>query len=176
MAGSDREAFAAFYDRYASLVYTLVLRVIRDRAEADDLVQEIFIQLWRKAEQYKKDRGSPEAWVVTVARTRSIDKLRSMRRKGRGFASSEELERAAERESELSETEQVDARLTVKGALDGLPPEQRKALELAYFEGLTQSEISDRLKTPLGTVKTRIRLGLQRLRQLFGVALQNPPA
>ena len=155
LAAGDRHALGELYDRYAGLVNGLALRILRDSTEAEDVVQDVFVQVWRQAERFDPQKGSPEAWLCTIARTRAIDRLRR---------------RVARRESV---TEDVPADvvfprreegIAVRRALQDLPREQRYALELAYYEGLTQSEIARRLGQPLGTIKTRIRTAMLRLR------------
>jgi RNA polymerase sigma-70 factor (ECF subfamily) len=165
MAGGDRGALERFYDRHAALVYGLVLRIVRNRADADEVVQEVFLQAWRSAGRYDPTRGTPEAWLATLARTRAIDALRAARRAGRGEPGHPE---------EVADSEPAGAarfaeRHGVAGALGELSAAQRELLELAYYEGLTQTEIAARTGLPLGTVKTRMRTGLERLRQALRV-------
>jgi len=145
MAAGDRDAFAVFYDHYAPVVFPLILRIVRERADASDVLQEVFWEAWRDAPAYDSTRGSPEAWMVRRARTRAIDRIRSTRRWSETFVAS--LDEAI-------------------APLDRLPEAQREVIELAYYTGLTQTEIAERLKQPLGTVKTRIQLGLERLREV----------
>jgi RNA polymerase sigma-70 factor, ECF subfamily len=145
MAAGDRDAFAVFYDHYAPVVFPLILRIVRERADASDVLQEVFWEAWRDAPAYDSTRGSPEAWMVTRARTRAIDRIRSTRRWSETFVA------------------HMDEGIA---ALDRLPEAQREVIELAYYTGLTQTEIAERLKQPLGTVKTRIQLGLERLREV----------
>lgn len=169
MATGDRDAFARFYDRYAALVLTFATRLLQVRADAEDLLQEVFLQVWRQAKSYDQARGSPEAWITTITRSRAIDKLRSRRRRDESAGSpqvSSPLDGVRKVESGAAESE---ARLAVHGALAQLPEAQRVVLELAYFDGFTQSEIAARLGEPLGTVKTRLRAGLERLRGFLGV-------
>lgn len=168
-AAGDRAAFARFYDLHASLVYTFAMRLLRDRAEAEELVQDVFVQAWRQATTYSAERGTPAAWLLTITRSRGIDKLRSRRRRDEMVRPMEGPERIPEPAADLA-AGQTEARATLGGALGALPPAQREALELAYFDGLTQTEIAARLGQPLGTVKTRIRTGLDRLRGLLGAA------
>lgn len=163
IARGDREAFTRLYDRYAPLVFTFAVGLLRVRSEAEDLLQEVFLQIWRQANTYRQGRGSPEAWMITITRSRAIDKLRSIRRRDRSVLSSEEPSRAEGGGMLAGGALESEARLTVQGALAGLPEAQRIVLELAYFDGLTQSEIAARLGEPLGTVKTRIRAAIQRL-------------
>ena len=167
-ARGDPDAFSRFYDRFASLVFTFALRLLRVRSEAEDLVQEVFLQAWRQAASFSEERGSPEAWLLTITRSRGIDKLRSMRRRERLRPVDEPEDQRATGVVE-SGAAQSEAKLTVTSALAELPDAQRRVLELAYFDGLTQTEIATRLDEPLGTVKTRMRAGLERLRGALAV-------
>ena len=165
MAGGDRAAFAAFYDRYAPLVYPLIVRIVRGQAEAADVVQEVFWETWRTAGSYDPARGTPEAWLLTRARTRAIDRVRSIRRRSETFVDSAEPAPVARSEAPAAEAAvRAEGRGVLRSALGQLPEAQQEVIALAYYEGLTQTEIAQRLKQPLGTVKTRIRLALERLR------------
>jgi RNA polymerase sigma-70 factor (ECF subfamily) len=157
----DHEALGEFYDLYAGLVNGLAVRILRDRAEAEDTVQEVFVQVWQQAARFDPSRGTPQAWLCTMARTRALDRLRKR------ASRREEPELA---DSGSTATPRTEEALAVRAALDALPLDQRKALELAYYEGLTQSEIAERLAEPLGTVKTRIRTAMIRLRGVLGPA------
>jgi RNA polymerase sigma-70 factor (ECF subfamily) len=168
IAQGDREAFGRFYDAFAGLALGLIRRILRDPAASEDVLQEVFWQIWLEAGRYDSRRGSPEAWVVMRAKTRAIDRLRAIRRREKTFvapvdeAVSRSREAPGENPGVAAETKGL-----VRSALDGLPEPQRRVVELAFFEGLTQSEIASRLGEPLGTVKTRARLGLERLRSLL---------
>jgi RNA polymerase sigma-70 factor, ECF subfamily len=169
IAGGDRDAFRRFYDRYASLAFTFALRLLGSRSEADDLLQEVFLQVWRQAQSYSPERGSPEAWLITMTRSRGIDKLRALRRR-RTSPLTPDAPAGVDSGAQVEPPSQAaEAKLTVQGMLARLPETQRLVLELAYFDGLTQSEIATRLAEPLGTVKTRMRAGLERLRGFLGV-------
>src|SRR3990170_885686 len=164
----DLWAFRALYDRYGNLVYSAALRVVRDAQVAQDMVQEIFLRLWRKPDSYVAQRGRFVTWLTSVTRNRAVDEIRS---RGRRFryetASPEEQERelpAPDTNDPALSAELADQRRLILAALAQIPMEQRQIIELAYFGGLTQQEIAERLSQPLGTVKTRIRLGMQKLR------------
>jgi RNA polymerase sigma-70 factor, ECF subfamily len=165
IAAGDRDAFSRFYDLAAPIAFGLIRRVLRDPEAAAEVLQEVFWQVWQEAPQYDPKRGSPEAWLVMRAKTRAIDRLRSMRRRDRTFVAplDESIARAEDGEAENPAVVAEDRGL-VQAALAQLPEAQRRVIELAFFEGLTQSEIATRLGEPLGTVKTRARLGLERLR------------
>ncbi len=158
VARGDAQALGEFYDLFAGLVNGLALRILRDRSDAEDIVQEVFVQAWRQAARFDASRGTPEAWICTITRSRALDRLRR---------------RAVRREDCTDEPPAVGAApraeeaLAVRAALRSLSADQRTALELAYYEGLSQSEIADRLGQPLGTVKTRIRTAMLRLRGML---------
>jgi RNA polymerase sigma-70 factor (ECF subfamily) len=167
IARGDREAFARFYDLHAGLVHTFAFRILRERGEAEEVVQDVFLQVWRQATTYSAERGTPEAWLITLARSRGIDKLRSRRRRDEMVRPADDPDRLPEPVAQESASGPAEARVTLGGALGDLPPAQRSVLELAYFDGLTQTEIAARLGEPLGTVKTRMRSGLERLRGIL---------
>lgn len=169
IAAQNRDAFSQFYDHYSPLVYSLALRMLRAQCDAEDLLQEVFIQVWRRASSYRSERGSPEAWLINISRSRAIDKLRSRRRMEKSFVLTDDPARAESGEDVESMAAESEVRLTMNSALANLPAAQRKVLELAYFDGLSQSEIAERLSEPLGTIKTRMRSGIQRLRDMLGV-------
>lgn len=168
LARGDRSAFGRFYDAYASLVFTFALRLLRERAAAEDLLQEVFLQVWRDAPNYSAERGSPEAWLVMMTRSRAIDRLRSMRRRDRSFVPMEARSGKTHDAVVESGAPAAEARITVNTALARLSESQRKVLELAYFDGLSQTEIAEQTHEPLGTIKTRMRAALHRLRELVG--------
>jgi RNA polymerase sigma-70 factor (ECF subfamily) len=165
IAAGDRDAFSRFYDLLAPIAFGLIRRVLRDPEAAAEVLQEVFWQVWREAHQYDPGRGSPEAWLVMRAKTRAIDRLRSIRRRDRTFVApvDESVARSSD-ESAENPAVMAEDRTLVRTALAQLPEPQRRVIELAFFDGLTQSEIATRLGEPLGTVKTRARLGLERLR------------
>jgi RNA polymerase sigma-70 factor, ECF subfamily len=168
VANQDRDAFSQLYDRFSTLVFTLAMRMLRARSDAEDLLQEVFVQVWRQAQNYSTERGSPEAWIVNIARSRAIDKIRSIRRMEKSFVLTEDPTRAESTDNVESSAADSEVRMAMNSALANLPEAQRKVLELAYFGGLTQTEIAERLAEPLGTVKTRMRAGIQRLREMLG--------
>jgi RNA polymerase sigma-70 factor (ECF subfamily) len=167
----DQEAFARLYDLTAPRVFGLVLRVLRDRAQAEEVTQEVYMQVWRAASDYDPERGSPLAWLLTVAHRRAVDRVRSAQSQSKREVVYES--RATQRPVDTT-SETVHERLEagrVRVAVDALSPAQRTAIELAYFGGLTHREVAEQLGVPLGTAKTRIRDGLGRLRrQLEGGA------
>ncbi|MBA3521370.1 MAG: sigma-70 family RNA polymerase sigma factor [Gemmatimonadales bacterium] len=170
-AGGDERAIAALYDRYGEVVYAIAYRIVGQRADAEEVVIEAFAQAWRDAPRFEVARASVAGWLTMIARSRALDLVRSRSRRERITASA-----AADR-SEGSPAmggwrsdpalslDHSERRQQVELALQKLSPPQRQAIELAYFEGLSQSEIAERLKEPLGTVKTRVRLGMQKLRE-----------
>jgi RNA polymerase sigma-70 factor (ECF subfamily) len=169
MATGDREALGAFYDAYASLAFGLVRRVLGDPDEAAEVVQDVFWELWKAAPLYDPARGTPEAWITVRARSRAIDRLRTTRRRDEMLGQPLSEATTANPESAAdSPVARLEERELVRGALRELPDNQRTVIELAYLRGLTQSEISTRLAQPLGTVKTRMRLGMERLREILG--------
>ena len=168
VAKQDREAFSQLYDRCSSLVFSLAIRMLRELPDAEDLLQEVFLQVWRQASNYDAERGSPEAWIVNITRSRAIDKLRSIRRREKSFVLTDDPARAESSDNVETSAAESETRLAMNSALKNLPQAQRSVLELAYFDGLTQTEIAEKLSEPLGTVKTRMRAGIQRLRELVG--------
>jgi RNA polymerase sigma factor (sigma-70 family) len=160
----DDDALGVLYDRFGRLAYRLAFRILRDRALAEDAVQEAFLAVWRSADAYKRERAKPSTWILTVVHRRAVDLVRREQiRRG------EPLEVAPEPSVGPVDEDAVlrDRRAAVQAALTELPGEQRQALELAYYGGLTQSELAERLGVPLGTVKSRMFAGLGRLRELL---------
>ena len=168
MARGDETAFSHFYDAYAELAFGLIRRILREKEAAEEVLQEVFWQVWREAGAYDPARGSPEAWLVMRAKTRAIDTLRSIRRKEQTFVALVADGTARGNDSRMEDPGlAAEDRGLVEGALARLPEAQRRVIELSFFEGLTHAEIATRLREPLGTVKTRVRLGLERLRAIF---------
>src|SRR5271168_1265552 len=158
----DQSAMAEVFDRYGRAVYSVALRILKDTGHAEDVMQEIFFQVWRNSDSFVQGRGSLGAWLVVVARNRSIDMLR--RRKPTDSVDDVVL---ASKYNLASEAERSALMEKVQNILKGLPAEQQRSMELAFFEGLSHSEIAERTGDPLGTVKTRIRLALITLRKAF---------
>ena len=164
IAGGDQEAFSRFYDAFAGTAFRLIRRVLRDPAPAEDVLQEVFWQVWQDARLYDARRGSPLGWLLMRAKARAIDRLRSIRRREKTFVMPVDEARAPASDAGADNPGAAEDRGVVESALDRLPDAQRRVIELAFYEGLTQTEIATRLGQPLGTVKTRARLGLERLR------------
>jgi RNA polymerase sigma-70 factor, ECF subfamily len=160
----DESALAALYDRYAAMLSAVLNRILRDSQAAEELLQDIFLQLWRSTGQFDPSRGSLPAWLITIARNRAISRLR---RRNPAAPGNEEFAEPVvalplDLENAVAQQEIMER---VKGAMAKLPEEQRAALELAYFEGLTHTEIAERTGNPLGTVKTRLRSALETLKR-----------
>ena len=166
----DRQSFELFYDRLAGTLFAIANRVLNNREAAEDVLQEVFLQIWDKAPLYDPARGKPITWAVTLVRNKAIDRLRSLQRRSR---LRDDLQRESETLDQADERTSLDAAIAgeasvlLREVLLQLGPEQRTAVELAFFDGLTQSEIAERLGEPLGTVKARIRRGLAKLRELM---------
>jgi RNA polymerase sigma-70 factor (ECF subfamily) len=158
----DAEAVGDLYDRHNRLLFGLILRILRDRSEAEEVLQEVFVLVWTRAETYNVALGSPAAWLVRVARNRAIDRLRANSVRLRAVESAPPRPASDSPEAHATATEQ---QRIVARALESLPSDQRALIEDAYFLGMTQSELAAKFKLPLGTVKTRIRTGMQALRQ-----------
>jgi RNA polymerase sigma factor (sigma-70 family) len=168
VASSDDAALAELYDRFGRVAYGLALRILRDEALAQDAVQEAFLAVWRSADRFLAERAKASTWILTFVHRRSVDIVRREERR-RG----EPLERAPEPASPETAEDKATLdykRRAVQEALRRLPPEQREALELGYYGGLTQSELAERLDQPLGTIKSRMFAGLTRLRDLLAQA------
>jgi RNA polymerase sigma-70 factor (ECF subfamily) len=172
IAQGDQAALAALYDSTHRLAYGLILRVLGDASSAEEVLLDVYTQIWRQAANYDTSRGGPLAWLMTIARSRAIDRLRSgwqdRQRK-------EPLDLINDRETEAASPEEntvvAERRKFVRAALSSLSPEQREVIELAYYGGLSHSEIAVKLNQPLGTVKTRTRLGMMKLREALAPVL-----
>ena len=166
MATGDGGALSELYDRYGRAMFSLAVRILRDQSDAEEIVQDVFAQAWRQAARYDTTRGAVVAWLLMMTRSRAIDRLRARR----GQPPLEGDHPSALRDAADGSTPIDIALLTadqvgrVRAALESLPDAQRTAIELAFHEGLTHTEVAERLEQPLGTIKTRIRLGLLRLR------------
>jgi RNA polymerase sigma-70 factor (ECF subfamily) len=166
IAARDEVALAQLYDRYRAILFGLLMRILNNREEAEDVLQEVFLQVWRKAEDFDENRGRPFTWLVTLARSRGIDRLRTLAARER-VAEAGAREPSEEISDAATDAFKSEQRGLVSDALAKLPDEQKRPIMLAYFEGLTQSEIATNLGAPLGTVKTRMRTGMIRLRELL---------
>lgn len=160
----NQSAMGTLYDRYSSIVYAVALRVLQDTGAAEDVLQEIFMQLWRNPGSFDSSRGNMAAWLAVIARNRAIDSLRRRR-------PADDIEDVVVSvEPDLAtDTDRARAMDKVRSALEQMPAAQRKTLEMAYFEGLTHTEIAQKTGEPLGTIKTRIRSGLLTLRKAFAL-------
>jgi RNA polymerase sigma-70 factor (ECF subfamily) len=175
VARGDKQAFAELYDRFSAPLYATALRILRDPAEAQDIVHDVFVTVWDKAAAFETERGSAFSWVVTLVRNRAIDRVRSRRRRAELLAESVPADLGYHEDppggsgSEAA-TASDEARV-VRAAVATLPAEQRRALELAFFGGLTQEQIAEKLSEPLGTIKARIRRALLKLRDSLATRL-----
>ena len=166
----EQDALEDLYSKYSSPIYSLAMMMLKQPALAEEVTQDIFLNIWLKAGSYNPDRGAPKSWIMSVAHHKIIDSIRS-RRRTVALGSSDEFD-ALESfpASDPSTEERVEQNLErerILNALQGLPDAQREVIMLAYFEGYTQSEMADRLNQPLGTVKTRVRLAMQKLRDIL---------
>jgi len=163
----DPEALSKLYDRYNGIIKALILRVVHNEAEADDLLQEIFMELWKQAKNFSAQKGKPLGWMVTLARRRAIDGLR---KKQAYLRAGERLQNETEQQPDAwvhnateEEIDFADTRVLIRKVISGLPPAQQQAIDLAFFRGMSQREIAAKTNTPLGTVKTRLELGLKKI-------------
>jgi len=165
----DQQAFSQLYDHSSTLLFTLAVRILGNHEEASDLLQDVYLEVWRKVSRYDVGRGTPIAWLITLTKSRAIDRLRA--RAARGYRATNSLEAgtaslvADPGPNSLETQADQELRLVVGAAMVGLPQAQQQAIELAYYEGLSHAEIAERLNQPLGTVKTRIKLGMSKLRE-----------
>src|SRR5918995_44137 len=164
---ADADAFATLYDRHSRAAFSLAYRMMGDRQASEDLAQDAFLKVWRGASSYRAERGSVRTWILSIVHNRGIDQIRSQASRRR---TQDKIEASAPRSQPseaFAETWRNSQRDQVREALNSLPPEQLKILELAYFSGYTHVEISELLRLPLGTVKGRMRLGLQKIKNYF---------
>lgn len=176
MAMGEETALGALYDRWSPLISSLAMHLLRDVSEVEEVVEETFWQAWRQAARYEAARGAVSTWLTTIARSRALDRLRARRRRQEEpWSGLSEHDRDAQVDSApatgdpAAMAESSERRRLVLAALEALPPEQREVIELAYFGGLSQSEIADKTGQPLGTVKTRVRLAMEKLREPLAV-------
>ncbi len=167
IAQGDQDALLQLYDRYGRLVYSLAYRVLQDHQLAEEITQDVFTRVWQAAGTFDPKRSRFTTWLTSITRNRAIDILRRRRARGLTGAGEAELNTAITRADERFSPEHHLQALAVREALKELPPTQREVLELAYFGGMTQREIAEHLNIPLGTVKTRMRLGMLKLRDLL---------
>jgi len=165
VGGEDPDAFLALFDRFSPVVLGVLVRLLRQRASAEEVLQEVFLQVWISAGSYRENLGSPRTWVLGIARNRGIDRLR--RRQSRARREEATCRRAEEEAVTSDWTESGDRRWRVQRAISSLPPEQRACIELAFYADLSHAEIAARLAAPLGTVKSRIQLGMRKLRRVL---------
>lgn len=166
VAGGDADAFSQLYDRLAGVLFSVAVRILRDEHAAEDVVQDVFIQIWEKAGKYNPQLGKPTTWAVAMVRNKAIDRLRAWQR-GQNLIESAMQDQLATEPFQAVASSPVcgeEAAQQVRVAVAQLAPEQKQAIELAFFSGLTQTEIAAALQTPLGTVKARIRRGMLELR------------
>jgi RNA polymerase sigma-70 factor, ECF subfamily len=172
----DPQALAELYDRYGGIVFRLILRMVRDNGTAEDLVQETFLRVWNRAAGFDSARGAVGPWLLAVARNRAIDHLRSRAGRGENTIELNETENPALFAGVPVDPLHFDTARHVKRALERLTPQQRQAIELAYFEGMSQTEIAERMQQPLGTVKTWMRRALEQMREGLPPALAHGEA
>ena len=165
MAERDATALEVFYDRHHRVAFSLILRIVDVREDAEDVLADVFWQVWQQAARYEASRGKPLAWLLTIARTRAIDCRRASGRLPTPAGDELENLKAPAPGKTPDKFVEADTRRAVRNALDSLPEEQRIPLELAYFEGMSHSEIAAALKQPLGTMKDRIRSGMLHLKK-----------
>ena len=160
----DQQAFSQLYDHSSTLLFSLAVRILGNHEEAADLLQNVYLEIWRKVSRYDVGRGTPSAWLVTLTKSRAIDRLRA--RAARGYrAETAPTQQLADPDSSPSETQgDQDLRIAVGTVVAGLPQAQQQAIDLAFYEGLSYGEIAARLNQPIWTVKTRIKLGMSKLR------------
>lgn len=167
IARKDPASFQRFYRKYSGLLYSTVSNVLNDHHDTEDIMQEVLVQIWQKAHLYEPGKGKPLTWVTTMARNRAIDRIRSKQRRSR-LNDDFEVENRVMRQSDFGDSgsevlEEKERNTLLQNAVTRLSPDQKEAIELTYFGGLTQAEVAERLREPLGTIKARIRRGVNRL-------------
>ena len=171
IASGDGDALTRLFDLCSPVALGLLVRILGDRAEAEEVLQEVFLQVWTQADRYDAARSSPRGWLLMLARSRALDRLRRREaRRRREEVSAEEDARLLVEPEGTERLEAVERQSRVSSALGALSPEQRRCIELAFYEGLTHTQIAERLKAPLGTVKSRILLGMSKLRQVLSTS------
>lgn len=174
-AAGDSEALAALYDRFSGLALGVARRILGDHGEAEEVLQEAFLQVWREAGRYDAGRATPRGWIVMIARSRALDRLRSAAASQRR---EDDVARSGGPRAAVpvgcGRLERMEQRRRVTGALSCLPKEQREVIELAYWHGLSHSQIANRLGAPLGTVKSRVLLGMRKLKDLLAAEIERP--
>lgn len=168
-ARGDQQAFAELYDAMTARVYGLALRVVRDPAQAEEVAQEAFLEVWRTASRFDPDRGSAVSWILTIVHRRAVDRVRSAEAATRRDVTYHQQNQQVDHDATAEAAHASFEARRVRGALETLTPVQREALQLAYFGGYTHTEVASMLDLPVGTAKTRIRDGLIRLRDAMGV-------
>ena len=167
LARQDLGALETLYDRYGKVAFSLAYRIVGDRGAAEDVVQDAFLSVWRQAKSYKRERGSPKTWLMAIVHHRSIDKLRANASGAAALPLDEVPEDYGDAPGVWQQVWSDMRGATVRSALERLPVEQKKSIELAYFSGYSQSEIAELMSVPLGTVKGRMRIGLQKLKTML---------
>ena len=162
----DREAFVELYDRFSRPLFSFAFRVLNDQKDAEDVLQDVFLQIWHKADAFSTVRGTPFGWAVSMTRNKAIDHLRSKRRRMQLFTETTTIEILENATLEATRNFDADQNAEIRSSIDDLPHPQRQAIEMAFFSGLTHLEIAGQLQTPLGTIKARIRRGMLTLREL----------
>lgn len=161
----DGEGLAAAYDRYGRAVYALFVRIVRDQAAAEDLTQELFLRLWNRSREFDPQRGALGVWLLSIARNMAIDHVRSAQsRFGARLRSLDQIEALSFASNPTASASRIQDERTIRQAFTALNPDEKRVMELAYFEGFSQSEIAEKLQEPLGTIKSRMRSALARLR------------
>ncbi len=170
IGAGDRESFEQLYERFSGVLFSMAYRVLNNQEAAEDVLQDVFVQIWEKAPLYDPERGKPLTWAITLTRNKAIDRLRSTQRRNR---LQDDVEKEAQTFEQFDGKNSVDAveamekGALVRSAIEKLSKDQREAIQLAFFSGLTQTEIAEHLGEPLGTVKARIRRGMMKLREVL---------